>query len=209
MLAILGRSHDCFAPLHQQSGICCSFLTFLVCKPWLQCNATADTRKKLIHCIFIKKTPGRSLFVGACPVFQSCWQLLLWLLIGHQKGCGVLAAKSIQCVDVLNSDGARTVRRMESCWRAVIEQHRQTDKLMLQQLSETRLVLALSIQSCAEIALTNWLHAWRNREGLGAELLQVGTCKSAVVAVFEIQSLVLLLTKSTKPPWQTASSHLD
>lgn len=39
---------------------------------------------------------------------------------------------------------------------------------------------------------------------MGAELLQVGMCKNAVVAVFEIQSLVLLLTKSTKPPWQTA-----
>lgn len=66
------------------------FFPFL--KQWLQRNATGDTEKKLIHCILIKKASGRGLFVGACPVFQSCWQLLLWLLIRYLKGCELLAA---------------------------------------------------------------------------------------------------------------------
>lgn len=133
---MLGRSHDCFAPLHQQSGICCSFFTFLVFKPWLQCNVIIDTGEKLIHCNFIRKTSGRGLFVGACPVFQSCWQLLLWLFIRYQKGCRVLAAEHTVC----RCAAIVTEPKQSGGWK-IAGRHwsNSTDWLMLQQLCETRL----------------------------------------------------------------------
>lgn len=141
---MLGRSRDCFAPLHQQSGICCSFFTFLVFKPWLQCNVIIDTGEKLIHCNFIRKTSGRGLFVGACPVFQACWQLLLWLFIRYQKGCRVLAAEHTVC----RCAAIVTEPKQSRGWKIAGRHWSNSTDWCCNSSVRHGWVLALSIQSC-------------------------------------------------------------